>query len=192
MDEEIKPLPKLQKARNRRNASMPGPDRDEDGLTYVEKYKNMMSWADERYWSDAFVEKLALDLMAWSENPESFRLTQFLGKIGMVEMDFYRICERHPNLKLARAYAIDRLAERRERNALDGTWNAGFVQSTFHAYCNTRKAAMAYTEKLKSNPDLNHEELIHCLEDILGDEFREAMKEKYGHVGGDSSKDKKV
>ena len=153
------------------------PGEDGQMLTYYQKYKNMQSWK-ELGLSDAFVDKLCIDMMLWADQDDSYRLTQFLRRIGLTEPRFYWLCDKYPKLADAHWYLMAALADRREIGALKNTLNASVVLHSLSMYCTVSAAAQAFREKIKQESHVyTTEELNKFRSDILSSEFRIA-KEK--------------
>jgi hypothetical protein len=134
------------------------PESDVTNLSYYETFKNMNSWREEI--DEPFINKLSVDLIGWSHQKESLRLTQFFGLFGLQEPIFYRWCKKFPQLQRAKQYALDRLADRREIGVAYGALNASAILPTMTMYCNTWAAARQYEALLKiQDTKMSYEDL---------------------------------
>jgi hypothetical protein len=82
---------------------------------------------------DAFIDRLALDLMAWAEEDNSLRMTQFYHKKGMSISTFQKLMKRNANLNDAFYFAKSIVADRRELMAFKSNPMAIYKTQSF--YC---------------------------------------------------------
>lgn len=125
------------------------PDSNPDNLTYYQLYKNMNSWRDEV--SQAFIDKLCVDLIAWSCQDTSLRLNAFLNKLGICSEYFYRWMEKFPELRRTHEIVIGNIATRRDEGALNRIYDGQQVRYSQHMYDAVAAAGLAYLSKIKND-----------------------------------------
>lgn len=158
------------------------PGGDNESLTYFQKYRNMQSWRTGEI-SEAFIDKLSCDLMTWADMDDSYRLTQFLRRIGMTERSFYLLTDKNTKLKEAHWYAMAALGDRREIGAIKQ--NPAVAMQTLDMYCSTTAASEAFKAELRrENKGTAFEDLQNCI--------MERIEQKWGNNEDDSGAEEQV
>lgn len=146
--------------------------------TFYQTYRHMQSWRENTL-SDAFVEKMCLALMEWSELPDSLCLTQFLRFWGVPEKLFYRWLPKFPDLQDAHWYAMTNLGDRREIGAIKRQYDAGIIEKSLAVYSSAFAAGKAYDSKLRHEEQSDsYEDLTNCLTKLV--------EQKWGHNESDT------
>lgn len=118
----------------------------------VEMYKDMF-FLREYPISEAFIERLAADMVEWAKKETSLKLTDFFWDMGIHNQVVYRWMEKWPILKRAWEFAGQRIASRREVGAITRKLDPGAIEK-FQGMVDPEyknflqwKASLATTEK---------------------------------------------
>ena len=102
----------------------------------------------------AFLERLAEQLIAWSQKDTSLRIESFYMDGGICERDYYRFLERCEELREAHEVAIRRIAVRRDQGALTKKFDASWAARTQAAFDSEYRKARQFEASLqKDNED---------------------------------------
>lgn len=123
---------------------------DKDKANYVhDEYLDMFTMR-QRPVNDAFIDKLAEDLMHWALNDEdALKLTQFYVAKGIWTGDMKRWEARNEKLAKAHQQALIILGNRRETGGLKKKYDAGIVSSTMAHFDPDWKQLAEWRSKLK-------------------------------------------
>lgn len=167
---KVKQSSKSKQAKRANSIMQLYPESDPSNLTYYQTFKNMNSWRDDI--DEPFINKLCVDLIGWSQQNNSLRLTQFVGLFGIELPMLYRWCKKFPQLQRAKQYALDRLADRRELGVAFGNLNSSAILSTMTMYCDTWAAAKQYEAQLKTqSTKMSFEDLSACVMKLKEQEY---------------------
>lgn len=119
-------------------------------LTVVETYKHLFTCMTVPI-SQAFIEKLATDLVVWAaEDEDALKLTQFLRKLGLQSVTFYRWCHKYPELMNAKKAALEAIGDRREILALKNKLNSTMVMSQMAKYDDSWRNLESWRAELRA------------------------------------------
>jgi len=89
----------------------------------------------ERPISDAFIERLAYDLVVWAvDNDDALKLSQFILDKRIYPKTFYSWTKRYQVLEMAKEVALEAIGNRREIGAITGKYNVNIVMSQMAKY----------------------------------------------------------
>lgn len=85
----------------------------------LEEYTDLLKY-QQRFVTEAFIDKLCQDYAKWSQNPTSRVIHDFSASIGIYPERFRNWCKKYPRLSEVHKYVKCVLAGRRESGALTG------------------------------------------------------------------------
>lgn len=149
-------------------------------LTVIDYYKDLFTHMTIPV-SEAFINRLSDDLLSWANNdPEAFKLTQFIRKVGMHSKTFYRWCNTYPTLGDAKKAALEAIGDRRELGALKNKLNTQMVMRQQHFYdeewWNSEVKRAHLHAQARAEAQRNQESNINYT--IVLDDYSEKEKEK--------------
>lgn len=100
--------------------------------------------------TDAYISRVAQDLIEWAKKESSLVFKGFLNKTGISCEAYYMWKERSEDLKMAHEFALSTLAERREEGALRKKLDSGLVSYTMPHYDKKWKELVEWREGLKA------------------------------------------
>ena len=100
---------------------------------FLEEYKDLFTFKMKPV-SEAFIEKLAEEYMAWAKKEDSLILSDFCDERHIEPRSFYNWCQKFDSMKEAHDYAKRRIASRRELGALNRKFSETMVIRRQHAY----------------------------------------------------------
>jgi hypothetical protein len=93
----------------------------------VDVYRDIITGLEKPV-SDAHIERLASDWIAWSNKEDSLRVTDFFLEMNIHNGIVYRWLEKFPVLKEAHTLVMQRLASRREKGALTRKYDPNTIE----------------------------------------------------------------
>ena len=130
-------------------------------------YRHTYSW-QERPINSAALERLADDLISWSQKKDSFRINDFYDDQGINPRDYYRFCGYCPKLQEAHEFALRRIASRREVGALTRKLDPNTVFRSLGYYDSIDREMMehraALAAKYKANLEGSNEPKVIVIE----------------------------
>lgn len=98
--------------------------------------------------SEQDIQKLADQLTAWSHTPKADTIIDFIKHKKLSPMDFFRWCNKFPELMEAKNNALYMIGNNREKMALTNKYNANFVMQTMPLYNPEHRALLEWKAKL--------------------------------------------
>lgn len=98
--------------------------------------------------SEAFIQRIAQDMIAWAQKPNSLRITQFYNELGIPNTYIYRWMEKYEDLKLAHDYAFSMIADRREIGAIEKRYDSTIIRESMPIWDPAYKAHLEWKAKL--------------------------------------------
>lgn len=98
--------------------------------------------------SEAFIERLATDMVEWAKKDRSLRITQFYNEMGIPSRYFYEWMKHYPKLALAHEYAMSMIADRRDIGAIEKKYDGSYIEKSFGMYDPAYRSFMEWKSKL--------------------------------------------
>jgi len=100
-----------------------------------------------------FIERLAQDLITWSEDPENLTLEKFYLKKRIAGRTFYDWVDKYPLMKAAHQTAKENIGIRREEGAIMRKYDSATIAYTMPSYLNRWKDTAEWKAKLKAESE---------------------------------------
>ena len=100
---------------------------------FLEEYKDLLTFRMKPV-SEAFIERLSEEYMAWAKKEDSLILSDFCDERHIEPRSFYNWCQKFDSMRDAHDYAKRRIASRRELGALNRKFSETMVIRRQHAY----------------------------------------------------------
>lgn len=136
---------------------------DPNDAALLQCYQDLNAWRGSVP-SDAYIDTLSLDLMAWSNKADSLRLKDFCRTRGLDEDMLRRWSKKYPKFYAAYRYALDGIASRRENGLIFKGWPATTIHATLGRYDRDWREEQNYREFLKAKMALFVAEHKHLLD----------------------------
>ena len=109
---------------------------------------------------ESWIEELAREVMVWSDESTSYRMSDFYKLKGITQRDYWEFKSKSKVLQDAHDYAMANLASRREIGGLTNKLNAGLVSQTMPIYDSDWKGIIEWKANLankdgKTQGDVN-------------------------------------
>lgn len=93
-----------------------------------------MFFLKEKPVSEAFIERLAREMVDWSKLEDSLRITQFFNQRGIPNGMIYKWMEKFPMLKQAHEFAMGAIADRRDIGAITRKYDGNYIDKSQAMY----------------------------------------------------------
>lgn len=124
-----------------------------------DSYKDLFTFREKPI-PYSFLERLAEDLLAWSQKDTSLRIESFYMDNGIRQLDYYRFLDRCPELRDAHDIAIQRIAVRRDTGALTKKFDASWTARTQAAFDETYRKARKFEAELQKDVQDNGPKVV--------------------------------
>lgn len=102
--------------------------------TKIVDYYTDMFFLKEKPVSEAFIERLAQEMIDWSKEDDALRITQFFNKRGIPNPMLYRWMEKYPFFKQAHEYVMAVIADRRDVGAITRKYDGNYIDKSLGMY----------------------------------------------------------
>jgi len=106
---------------------------DKEKTKIVDFYTDMLFFKEKPV-SEAFIERLAQQMVDWSKQDDSLRITQFFNKCGIPNSMLYKWMDRFPVFKAAHEFTMSALADRRDIGALTRKYDGNYIEKSMGMY----------------------------------------------------------
>ncbi len=107
----------------------------------------------ERPVSEAFIERIAHDMVTWAKKDTSLRITQFFNELGIPNKMLYRWMEIYPSLRMAHDYTLSVIADRREVGAITKKYDGNYIKEMQPMYDPAYKSFLEWRAGLNKEKD---------------------------------------
>lgn len=146
----------------------------------IDQYSDLFTFR-MRPVSEAFIERLASDLVKWSiKADDALKLCQFILNKGIHPKTFYSWAKKYPTLGMAKDVALAAIGNRREIGAIKNKYNASVVMSQMSKYdpswwkLEVERAELRARTQQKSESDIRYT--------IVVDSYKEKDKTKTNNI----------
>jgi hypothetical protein len=117
---------------------------------FLEQYYDLLTFQMKPV-SRGFIERLAQDLVKWSQKEDSLVLGDFCSERYIERKLFWNWCQKYPEMSKAYEYAKSNVSSRREKGALTRKFDAGFVKESMPIYDQDWKDLLEWKAKIKAD-----------------------------------------
>lgn len=104
--------------------------------------------------TEAFIDRVASDMIAWSKKDTSLRITDFFNELGIPNAMLYKWMKKWPNLQHAHTYTMSVIAGRRDVGAITKKYDGAYIKDSQAMYDPEYKAFLEWRAGLNKDKDM--------------------------------------